>query len=121
MTKVYGIQTDDFDDLVKKLNEFNDTNKVYATQVFQQEKVDRDDSAFTLWSVLIYYEDQNHKQRKNIPNHPTSFQNSSPAIFKPATDSQKKLLKKLEYEGDMSKLSKSDAFKLLNKMLPKKK
>jgi len=114
MTKVLGIKEPDFFKLVKRMNEFNSKNQVFATQVFPIESEN-------LWYALIYYESMS--QGKNNFAKDTSFQkpSSSPApIFKPASKEQIDLIKKLSNrfpelkEVNYSKLSKSDAFKLIN-------
>jgi len=114
MSKVLGIKEPDFFKLVKRMNEFNSKNKVFATQVFPIESEN-------IWYALIYYEDSNHRQGKTNFDKATSFQKPiSPApIFKPASESQINTLKKLGFKTDYSKLSKYEAFKELNKRLTK--
>jgi hypothetical protein len=34
MNKVKGIKTDNFEELINKINEFNEKNKVFASQVY---------------------------------------------------------------------------------------
>ena len=74
-------------------------------------------------SVRIYNSEniESHRQGKKPFDEVTSFQKTtSSPIPKLATEPQIKTLKKLGYKEDTSKLTKSEAFKILNQMLPKK-
>ena len=112
MTKVWGIEEKEFFVLVEELNRFNKNKRVFATQVFLKDSV---------WYALVYYDDYSDGGKTDFANKSSNSTSNSPVTFKPATDKQKNLLKKLGFKGDVSKLSKSEAFKLLNENLPKKK
>ena len=104
MSKVLGIKEPDFFKLVKRMNEFNLKNQVFATQVFPIESEN-------CWYALIYYE-SNHRQGKTNFDKATSFQKPSP----PATPSQIKLMDSLKIKYDKN-ISKKEAQVLISKKL----
>jgi len=103
-TFAYGIQEQNFFELVKKMNQFSEKNNVFATQVFP--KPDED-----FWYALIYFDNENKKPFYSSPAEPTTEIT--------ATESQINLLKKLKYKGNLN-ISKKEAFTILNRLLPKK-
>jgi hypothetical protein len=54
MNKVKGIKTDNFEELINKINEFNSNNKVFASQVYPN-------FGNGMWYGVIHYESQQDK------------------------------------------------------------
>jgi hypothetical protein len=66
MNKVKGIKTDNFEELINQINEFNSKNKVFASQVYPN-------FGKGMWYGVIHYENQQFGEKKddNLPlkNH----------------------------------------------------
>jgi len=103
MSKVLGIQEENFFKLVKRMNEFNEKNRVIATQVFPLESEN-------LWYALVYYESDN-RQGNKVSGKATSFQ--EPSL---ATQSQIKLMDSLKIKYDKN-ITKKEAQLLISKKL----
>jgi len=54
MNKVKGIKTDNFEELINQINEFNSKNKVFASQVYPN-------FGNGMWYGVIHYESQQDK------------------------------------------------------------
>lgn len=112
-TKTHGIRDSNFEELIKKLNEFSKENNVIATQTHQHQLTGE-------WFAIVYY---NQGERLTFAKA-TSFQKPSPSgnpktpekeDNTPATEIQISFLKKNKYMGNISNLTKYEAWELINK------
>ena len=111
MNKIYGIKHSNFDEFIKQINEFNQSNNVFATQIYP----DFDNPSKTIWYAVIYYETQQDSKKV------TSFQGNVEGEIKTspnpkASDKQINYLKKLGYKGDTSKLTSKEAYIEIKKL-----
>ena len=108
-----------FEDLVRQMNEFEKEQKgIYASNIFPPSPFSEN------WYSCMFYNPQIKEDAKssNTPSSgattPKPFLTNSPEL-KLATQKQVDLLKKLGYNKDTTKLSKQEAFQLLNEYFGK--
>ena len=105
-----------FEDLVRQMNEFEKEQKVFATNLFPPTPFSE------LWYGASFYNPQIKEDAKSSKPEDgkvmTSTSDNSPSL-KLASDKQKSLLLKLGWKGNINKLTKFEAFKLLNEYFGK--
>ena len=102
MSKVMGIHTPNFQNLVNELNDFSSKNKVFATQTsFNNDR----------WYALIYYDDGKDKGK------PYSQPPSHPQPSEKASKEQIDLLYKLDADFNEEVITKKEAWVLTNQLI----